>query len=175
MARARHGTKVGPVGAHRSVVTEGTTRTLAGSVLDDRIHYTRYTRSSVARVPELPSTDFIGIRRSWATSGSVSRRKRRRNSFSAPRMSRLQPTRPSESSCVTCSSVLKGEQLGHGRNTYDRSTGINRLLLAAGGRDRIGYMVHDRRNRAQVRIDGLEIGVRHRGKILPRHRRQNRT
>jgi hypothetical protein len=40
--RARPGTKVGPVGAHPQ--GGGTTRTLAGSVLDDRIHYTRSAR-----------------------------------------------------------------------------------------------------------------------------------
>ena len=40
--RTRHGTKVGPVGAHPSETTgRGTARTLAGSVLDDKIYYTR--------------------------------------------------------------------------------------------------------------------------------------
>ena len=43
-------------------------------------------------------------------------------------------------------------------------------LFAASGRNRVRHMVHNPRNRAQVSKDGFEIGVRHRGKVLPRHR-----
>src|SRR5262250_3504285 len=47
------------------------------------------------------------------------------------------------------------------------------LLIAARRRDRIRHVVHNRRNRAQVRENGLEVGVRHGGNILPWHRGQD--